>query len=133
MTVICCGGGGVPVMRDPDGHLVGVEAVIDKDRTSAVLAVALGASRLVITTGIDAVYKDFLTDHPVRLPELSVSEVRALGADGQFPPGSMRPKMDASLYFLNRGGSEVFICKPESLPAALTRATGTRIRPDHAA
>ena len=130
VTVVCCGGGGIPVMRGPDGHVHGVEAVIDKDRASAVLAVALGASRLIITTGVDAVFKDFLTDHPVALAELTVSEVRQLAHEGQFPPGSMRPKMDASLYYLNRGGAEVIICRPEALPDALARKTGTRIRPD---
>lgn len=129
VTVICCGGGGIPVYRDEDGHLHGVEAVIDKDRASAVLAVDLGAQRLIITTGVDAVYRDFLTDDKQALPELTRADVSALEAEGQFPPGSMRPKMDAALYFLNRGGSEVFICKPESLPDALARRCGTRIRP----
>jgi carbamate kinase len=129
VTVICCGGGGIPVYRGDDGHLHGVEAVIDKDRASAVLAVDLGAKRLIITTGVDAVYRDFLTDHKQALPELTRAEASALEAEGQFPPGSMRPKMDAALYFLNRGGAEVFICRPESLPDALARRCGTRIRP----
>ncbi len=128
VVVICCGGGGIPVVRRPDGDIDGMEAVIDKDRTSTLLAVELNAKRFVITTGVDAVYKDFLTDQPVRIPEMDVEEVRALAREGHFPPGSMRPKMEAAVYFCNRNPGEVIVCKPEDLVGALQRTTGTRIQ-----
>ena len=128
VIVICCGGGGIPIVRHPDGNIDGIEAVIDKDRTSTLLAVELNAKRFVITTGVDAVYKDFLTDQPVRIAEMDVEEVRALARDGQFPAGSMRPKMEAAIYFCNRNPGEVIICKPKDLVGALQRTTGTRIR-----
>jgi len=128
--VICCGGGGIPVTRDERGHLIGMEAVIDKDRASALLAIGLGSPRLVITTAVDAVYQDFDTDHAKRLPKLTISEVRALARAGQFPKGSMRPKMEAAVYFLNRGGEQAIICSPEQLPEALQSNAGTHILPD---
>jgi carbamate kinase len=127
-VVICCGGGGIPVVRDEQGHIDGIEAVIDKDRSSTLLAVALQAKRFIITTGVDAVYRDFLTDNPVRLEELDVEEVRALAREDQFPPGSMRPKMEAGIYYCNRVPGEVIICQPEDLVEAIDRKTGTRMR-----
>jgi carbamate kinase len=127
-VVICCGGGGIPVVRGADGHIEGMEAVVDKDRSSTLLAVALQAKRFVITTGVDAVYRDFLTENPVRLDELDVEEVRALAQEGQFPPGSMRPKMEAGIYYCNRVSGEVIICRPEDLVEAIDRKTGTRMR-----
>jgi len=130
VTVVCCGGGGIPVTRDQDGHIIGVEGVIDKDRTSAVLAVVLNASRLIITTGVDAVYADYLSSSPRRLDRLTVSEVKALDAEGQFSPGSMGPKMEAAIYFLERGGAEVIICLPTLLNEAVHGRSGTRIVPD---
>lgn len=126
-TVIACGGGGVPVMRDKGGHLRGVEAVIDKDHASALLGNALGAERLVITTGVDFVQVGFLTDHARELVETDPSELAAFKAQGEFAPGSMGPKIAAALDFMARGGREVIICRPESLLAALAGQTGTRI------
>lgn len=128
--VICCGGGGIPVMRKPDGSIVGLEAVIDKDRASALLGVRLGAQRLVITTGVDGVYKGFMTPEAHRFDEMTLSEVRALVDAGEFPPGSMGPKMKAADRFLSHGGEEVIICHPEELMAAWHGDAGTRIRPD---
>lgn len=126
-TVICCGGGGIPVVCTPDGHIDGREAVIDKDRVSALLAVQLGARRMFVTTGVDAVYRDYLTDHRTPLREARIKELRAMAAEGQFPPGSMGPKIEAALYFLARGGEEVVICKPEDLARAFDGEAGTRI------
>ena len=126
--VICCGGGGIPVVRGADGNIEGIEAVVDKDRSSTLLAVALQAKRFVITTGVDAVYRDFLTDNPVRLDELDVEEVRALAREGQFPPGSMRPKMEAGIFYCNRVPGEVIVCRPEDLVESIDRKTGTRMR-----
>ncbi|MBI4576836.1 MAG: carbamate kinase [Planctomycetes bacterium] len=129
-TVICCGGGGIPVARGEDGPLHGLEAVVDKDRTSALLARSLGARRLVMTTGVDRVYRDFLTASPVSLPEVGLAELRALAREGQFPPGSMGPKVEAAIDFLEHGGGEVLVCRPEDLVEAFDGHTGTRITHD---
>ena len=130
-TVVCCGGGGIPVVRRADGHIDGLEAVIDKDRTSALLGVALGAQRMFITTGVDAIYRDFLTEKRTALRETTPAELQALDDSGQFPPGSMGPKVEAALYFLERGGKEVVICKPEDLARAFEGRAGTRIVKEH--
>lgn len=129
-VVIACGGGGIPLARTPSGGLSGIEGVIDKDRASALLAVRLGAQRLVITTGVDGVYRDFLSDSPQLIPKATIAELNVLAAEGQFPPGSMGPKIKAADRFLRNGGSEVIICKPESLVAACRHKAGTRILPD---
>ncbi len=125
--VICCGGGGVPVMRDQSGHIRGMEAVIDKDRVAALLAVRLQAPRLVITTGVDTVYTHFGTPRQKALRETDVEEIRALARQGHFPAGSMRPKMEASIYYLNRIDGEAIICSPDNLAEALAYESGTRI------
>ncbi|MFH1467427.1 MAG: hypothetical protein ABIO70_23790 [Pseudomonadota bacterium] len=104
-----------------------MEAVIDKDHASALLAAGLGAHRLIITTGIDTIFKDYLTDHPTPLPLTDVAELKALLAAGQFPPGSMGPKVEAAIHFLESGGEEVLICRPERLLEAVDGLTGTRI------
>lgn len=129
VIVIACGGGGIPIYEQPDGHVQGVEGVIDKDRASALLAAQLGARRLLITTGIEHVYVDFREPTERALRDVSLDEVRALGRAGQFAPGSMRPKIEAAIYFLRRGGEEVIICRPDDLGAALEGRTGTRIHP----
>jgi carbamate kinase len=128
VTVIACGGGGIPVMRDAEGRIRGLEAVIDKDRASALLAVKLGVKSMYITTGVDAIYRDYLTDHRAPIAETTVAELRAMAASRQFPPGSMGPKVEAACYFLERGGEEVVICHPESLVEAFEGQAGTRIR-----
>ncbi|MBI5837698.1 MAG: carbamate kinase [Candidatus Eisenbacteria bacterium] len=127
VTVIACGGGGIPVMRGSDGRIRGLEAVIDKDRASALLAVNLGVKRMYITTGVDAVYRDYLTDRRTALRETTVSELREMAAQKQFPSGSMGPKVEAAMYFLERGGEEVLICHPEALAEAFDGHAGTRI------
>ncbi len=126
-TVIACGGGGIPIARQSDGSMHGIEAVIDKDRASALLAVQLGVERLFITTGVDAIYVDYLTPQRRALPEIRASELRALTDAGQFPAGSMGPKVDAALYFLDHGGKECTICTPESLVDAFAGNAGTRV------
>jgi len=131
VTTIACGGGGVPVMCDAEGHIRGLEAVIDKDRASALLAVQLGVKHLYITTGVDAIYRDYLDPAKKRrLPEVTMSELRAMTAAGQFPPGSMGPKVEAALYFLERGGEVAVICHPEALIEAFLGRAGTRILKD---
>jgi carbamate kinase len=131
VTTIACGGGGIPVMRDAAGHIRGLEAVIDKDRASALLAIQLGVKSMDITTGVDAIYRDYLDkEKRTRLPEVTCTELRAMAASGQFPPGSMGPKVEAALYFLERGGEEAVICHPEALIEAFAGNAGTRILKD---
>ena len=128
ITVICCGGGGIPVSRCDDGRIMGHEAVIDKDRVSMLLAVRIGALRLVITTSVGYVYEDFYGDSPTPRPELSVAEVGRLQAEGHFAAGSMAPKMEAAVDFLDAIDGEVIICLPEDLIAAIDGRAGTHIR-----
>jgi carbamate kinase len=128
ITVICCGGGGIPVSRNADGRIIGHEAVIDKDRVSMLLAVQLGSPRLVVTTSVSHVYEDFYSDAPTQRPELTHHEVRSLYADGHFAAGSMAPKMEAAMEFLNAIDGEAIICLPEELVEAIDGRAGTRIR-----
>lgn len=130
VTVIACGGGGIPVVRDPDGRLRGLEAVVDKDRASALLATELGARRMIITTAVDGIYRDYLTARRTRLASVTPDELRRLAADGQFPPGSMGPKVEAAIRFIERGGEEVVICEPAALAEAFHGRAGTTIRED---
>ncbi len=130
ITVICCGGGGIPISRSADGQIVGQEAVIDKDRVSMVLANKLNAKALVITTSVDGVYEDFYSDNPIRHAELSVSQVRDLQARDQFAAGSMAPKMEAAVDYLEATDGVAIICEPEDLVRAIDSDAGTHIRRD---
>lgn len=125
--VVCCGGGGIPVVSLKTGAIQGIEAVIDKDRVAAMLAVRLMAETLVITTAVPHVYVDFGLPSQRALRHVTTSEVRRLGADGQFPPGSMRPKMEAVLYYLNRLDGAAIVCEPADLASAVEGDAGTRI------
>ncbi len=129
VTVIACGGGGIPVVRQPDGHIRGIEAVIDKDRASALLAERLGLERMIITTGVDAIYRDHRRPHATPLTRTTVAELAALRAQGQFPPGSMGPKVEAAIHFLTHGGRDVTVCAPEQLAQAFRCGAGTHIHP----
>jgi carbamate kinase len=132
-TVIAGGGGGIPVVEEDDGSLRGIEAVIDKDFASALMASALDVDLLVITTGVPQVAIDFGTPHQRFIDAMGVSELERHLADGQFPPGSMGPKMEAALQFLRAGGREVLITSPDRLGAALAGRTGTRLTSDQEA
>ena len=125
--VVAAGGGGIPVVERPDGRLEGVEAVIDKDFASALLARAVGADLLCIMTGVDRVAVHFDTPDERALDVVSVDEARRHLADGQFPAGSMGPKIEAALGFVEAGGDEVLITSPDRLADALRGTTGTRI------
>jgi len=127
VVVITCGGGGIPVVQEGPGRVQGIEAVIDKDHTSTLLAKGLNAPNLIITTGIDVIYKDFLTYDPKPLHRTDVAELREMLADGQFPPGSMGPKVRAVIDFLEGGGEMAIICRPEAVHEALAGRAGTRI------
>ena len=123
VTVICAGGGGIPVIRRPDGSLAGVEAVIDKDFASALLARQLRADMLLLLTDVDAVYDGFGTPHArplgqVRLEDLVLST---------FPPGSMRPKVAAAIDFATRTDKPAAIGRLEDAAAIVRGERGTRI------
>ncbi len=126
---IAAGGGGVPVTRDADGDLVGVDAVIDKDRASALLAGLIGADVLAIITSVDRVYLRFGQPDAEALDVLPAGRAAELQAAGEFPAGSMGPKIESALAFLAGGGREVVITDPESLHRALHGRAGTRIVP----
>jgi carbamate kinase len=130
VVVIAAGGGGIPVVREGT-DLVGVEAVVDKDRSSALLATALGARLLLITTGVDRVHLDWGTPRARPLARMTVSEGRRRLAEGQFPPGSMGPKVEAVCDFLEApggpSGREALITAPDRVEGALLGEEGTRI------
>ena len=125
--VIAGGGGGIPVIRDASGYLVGVEAVIDKDRLSALLAAQLGADLFIILTGVAKVALDFGKPTQRWVDRLTASEARRHLAEGQFPPGSMGPKIESALGFLAGGGEEVLITTAEALATEDPTTVGTRI------
>lgn len=127
--VIAAGGGGVPVIRLANGDLTGVEAVIDKDRASAVLAREISADLLIFLTAVEYVYLDYLKPGQRPLKELRGTEAQKYLQAGHFAPGSMGPKIESALDFLSQGGRRVLITQPESLAAALQGRTGTQILP----
>jgi carbamate kinase len=126
---IAVGGGGIPVVRAQDGHWRGVAAVIDKDLATAVLAARLGAGTLIILTGVDQVALDF--DKPTRrfLDQLTREEAEHLLAAGQFPEGSMGPKIEAALRYLKEVGGRVVITSLRHAVDALDGTAGTSIAP----
>ncbi|WON76243.1 carbamate kinase family protein [Serratia sp. UGAL515B_01] len=126
-VVIGAGGGGVPVVRGPQGDYQGVDAVIDKDLSTALLAREIRADILVITTGVEKVCIHFGKPNQRELGRVTVPEMTRYMEEGHFPPGSMLPKIAASLAFLHHGGKRVVITSPECLPAALRGETGTHI------
>jgi carbamate kinase len=125
--VIAVGGGGIPVVELEDGSYQGVEAVIDKDRASALLARQLGVDLLVITTGVKQVAVNFGRPDQRFLDVMTMADAEAHLAAGQFPPGSMGPKIEAALDFLRSGGREVLITTADRLGEALAGRTGTRL------
>ncbi|MFW6422246.1 MAG: carbamate kinase [Candidatus Bipolaricaulota bacterium] len=127
-VVIAGGGGGVPVV-EKDGQLRGVEAVIDKDLASAQLAWDLGADSFLILTNVDHVYLNYGTENQHPLSELTIAEARNYLEQGQFGEGSMKPKVEAGIRFLENGGSKVVITSLKQATAALTEGEGTRITP----
>ena len=126
-SVIAGGGGGIPVIRDSSGFLVGVEAVIDKDRLSALLAAELGADLFIILTGVAKVALDFGKPTQRWVDRLTAAEARQHLAEGQFPVGSMGPKIESALAFLEGGGHEVLITTAEALATEDPATVGTRI------
>jgi carbamate kinase len=127
---IAVGGGGIPVVKDASGCFHGVSAVIDKDLTSAMLASELGASALVMLTGVDRVALGFGQPTQRGLDRMTAAEARAHHADGQFPPGSMGPKIAAALRFLERGGKRAIITSLDRAFDAIEGRAGTHIVPE---
>src|SRR5215470_6735234 len=126
---IAAGGGGIPVVREPDGRYRGVAAVIDKDMTSALLAADVGAGTLVMLTGVERVALDFGKPSARAIDRMRATEARGHLADGQFPPGSMGPKITAALRFIERGGPRAVITALDKLELALAGHAGTEIVP----
>jgi carbamate kinase len=129
VLVITLGGGGVPVALDSEGRLTGVEAVIDKDLSSSLLARDIGASDLIILTDIDHVYLNFLSAQPQMVKRLTVADAKEHLRRGEFLPGSMAPKVEAGIAFLQHGGQRVLIGLPEALPQLLCGEAGTELIP----
>jgi carbamate kinase len=128
-AVVAVGGGGVPVTRAEDGTLHGVEAVIDKDFASALLAASVHADLFLISTAVERVAVNFRQPEQRFLDRLTVAEANHYLAQGQFPAGSMGPKIEACIQFVQQGGKQALITTPENIAAALRGEAGTRIVP----
>ncbi len=126
-VVIAVGGGGIPVVEDAGGMLHGVEAVIDKDLASVVLAIELKAEALLIVTAVDQVALDFGKPSQRWIDRMSLKDAMRHLNEGQFPPGSMGPKIEAAVWFLKTGGKEVCITSPGKITEALDGKAGTWI------
>jgi carbamate kinase len=127
--VVANGGGGIPVVRQ-DGRLRGVEAVIDKDLGATLLAVAVGADRLVVATDVDAAVLGFGTDHASPIGEIRVAELRRHADDGEFASGSMGPKVEAVCRFVERTGRVGVITSLGQIVAAVRGEAGTIVVPE---
>ncbi|WP_298996576.1 carbamate kinase [uncultured Desulfovibrio sp.] len=128
-NLVTVGGGGIPVVDQGNGALRGVDAVIDKDLASRLLANALGAGTLIISTGVEKVCVNFGKPDQKALGQTTAAEMQAYYDQGQFPAGSMGPKVKAALDFLAAGGERVIITSPEHLKAAINNQGGTHIVP----
>ena len=126
-VVIGVGGGGIPVVRGEGGSLRGVEAVIDKDYASGLLAAGIQADLFLISTAVDKVALNYGQPGQRWLDEMTLAEAKRYLAEGHFAPGSMGPKIRASIEFLEQGGQEALITSPENIERALAGETGTRI------
>ncbi len=127
VLVVAIGGGGIPVVRNAVGNLEGVAAVIDKDRTSSLLGTRLGAQDLIISTAVEKVCLNFGTPEETRLDRCTIEEIKGYLAEGHFAPGSMLPKIEASIQFLENGGERVIICTPDTISEAAAGNRGTII------
>ncbi|MFC1706927.1 carbamate kinase [Planctomycetota bacterium] len=128
-VVVAVGGGGIPVIEDEEGSLVGADAVIDKDRASGLLAREVDADVLLISTSVEKAYLRFGKPDQQPLDVLTVAEARRYIQEGHFAPGSMRPKIDAMANFVESGGREAMLTDPPNLLRAIAGETGTRVVP----
>jgi carbamate kinase len=127
-VVIAVGGGGIPVVEH-ENELKGAEAVIDKDYASSLLAIGIKADLLLISTAVEKVALNFGEKTQKFLDKMTLAEARKFHKEGHFPPGSMGPKIEAIVSFLEKGGKEALITNPENIELALQGKTGTRIVP----
>ena len=125
--VIAGGGGGIPVIRNEQGDLEGIEAVIDKDMGSSLLARNLGADTFIISTPVNAVYLNFGKENQKPIRHATLPEIKQYLGEGHFKPGSMKPKIEAIIQFLEGGGEKAVITSPENLLKAIKGETGTTI------
>ncbi len=124
--VVAVGGGGIPVVRHGK-ELVGVDAVIDKDKASSLLAGQLGIDLLIISTAVEKVALNFGKANQTFIDQMRIAEAKQYIADGHFAPGSMLPKIESAVRFLENGGKEVIITAPEFIKDAVTGDRGTHI------
>jgi len=129
ISAVGVGGGGIPVIEDENGNLTGVEAVIDKDFGSALLAKMIDADLFVISTAVEKVALKFNTPDEVWLDKMTVAEAKKYIEEGHFAPGSMLPKVQAIIQYLENGGKKALITDPEHIGDALEGKTGTWIVP----
>ena len=127
IVTVTVGGGGIPVIRNEDGDLQGVAAVLDKDYASSLLARSIGADILLISTAVEKVYLNFNQPGQKPIDVMTVAEARQYMDEGHFAKGSMLPKVQAIIWFLEAGGREAIITEPENIARALRGETGTRI------
>ena len=128
-TVVAVGGGGIPVVEDEHGNLTGASAVIDKDYASSLLATVINADLFLISTAVEKVALNYGKPHQVWLDRLTLAEAKKYLAEGHFAKGSMGPKIQAIIWFLEKGGKEALITNPENIARALRGETGTRVVP----
>ncbi|MBT6716997.1 MAG: carbamate kinase [Nitrospina sp.] len=124
---IGCGGGGIPVIRNPNGALTGIEAVIDKDRTSALLANSIGIEQLILLTHVEGAYLNFNTHQSQLIKNISADQMKTYIDEGEFAEGSMKPKVEAAVEFVKKGGKKAIIANLNSLLSAIEGKTGTHI------
>lgn len=129
ILVIAVGGGGIPVVRKENGDLEGVAAVIDKDNASCLLAKNLNADTFIISTGVDKVMLNFGKPNQQALDEVSLADIKRYIGEGHFAKGSMLPKIEAAVDFIEHGGQRVIITQPHLLEDAIVGKTGTHIVP----
>ncbi|OQA92826.1 MAG: Carbamate kinase 1 [Elusimicrobia bacterium ADurb.Bin231] len=129
VVVVGVGGGGIPVIRDEKGDLKGTSAVIDKDLASSLLATLINADLLLISTAVEKVCLNFGKPDQKSLDRITVAEAKKYIKDGHFKPGSMLPKINAIVKFLEKGGKQALITDPAHIPQALDGKTGTWIIP----
>jgi len=123
--VIACGGGGVPIINEKG--LKGVEAVIDKDFAASLIAREVKADLFIILTNVPRVYLNYGQPDEKPIPEMTVEEAKNYLAQGHFPPGSMGPKIEAAIEYIQNGGEEVLITSTSHLKASLINRSGTKI------
>ncbi len=129
IITVTVGGGGIPVIRNDEGDLQGVAAVIDKDFASSLLARSIGADLFLISTAVEQVYLNFGKPDQQAIDVMTVAEAKRHMEEGHFAKGSMLPKIQAVIWFLETGGQEALITNPENITRALRGETGTRVVP----